>query len=219
MSALREINESVRRGSVAIDADHRSKQFVRVAQILAMHSGDVRQAREFAAAKGLLPEIQTVLKGAVGAGSISSGELSPLHEFERMGEAYLATLRSASAFDALLPFMRNVPFRSKIVISTSGAAGAAIVPEGAPKPISSLTLSGGELEQVKAVAITVLSRELLRLGGAPVLDLFERELRNAVSLVPDTEFIARITSGVTPITSAGPIGGPDQDGCEARLCD
>ena len=47
---------------------------------------------------------------------------------------------------------------------------------------------------MKAVAIAVLSKELLRLGGAPVLDLFERELRGAVSLVTDTEFIARITS-------------------------
>ena len=172
MSALRDLNETIRPVAIARETDHRGKQFLQVARILAMHPNDLPAARAFAEARGMLPEIQTVLKSAVAPGSIASSELAPLAEFERMGEAYLATLRNASAFDALLPFMRNVPFRSKVTISTIGAVGSVVV-EGAPKPISSLTLSSGELEQVKAVAITVLSKELLKLGGGSVLDLFD----------------------------------------------
>ena len=76
-----------------------------------MHPNDLPAARAFAEARGMLPEIQTVLKSAVAPGSIASSELAPIAQFEQMAQAYLATLRNASAFDALLPFMRNVPFR------------------------------------------------------------------------------------------------------------
>ena len=88
------------------------------------------------------------------------------------------------------------------MVITVGASGS-IVAEAAPKPISSLTLASNEIDQCKAMAICVMSKDLLKLGGATVMDLFERELRGALSVTTDREFIARITSGVTPITSTG----------------
>ena len=48
MSSLRDINE-MHRGSVSLhETDHRAKQFVRLAQILAMHSENLPAARAYA---------------------------------------------------------------------------------------------------------------------------------------------------------------------------
>ena len=44
---------SLRPVAIAAEADHRSRQFIQVARILAMHPNDLPAARAFAAAKGL----------------------------------------------------------------------------------------------------------------------------------------------------------------------
>ena len=47
-------------------------------------------------------------------------------------DAFLLSLRSSSAFDAMLPWMKVLPLRQQIVVA-SGGATAAIVAEGTPK--------------------------------------------------------------------------------------
>jgi HK97 family phage major capsid protein len=196
MSALRELNRSV---SVNIENATRARQFLLACRVRALHGEDVAGARAYAEANHL-PEIKAAIAPAT---TTSADFLGPIAQVEPLAAAYIASLHNSSAFDSLLPHMRVVPFRTRVVMTTLGVAGA-IVAEGAPKPISSLTLASNEISECKATAIVVLTRELLQLGGPAVMDLFSRELTGAVAATTDQEFIARITAGLTPITSAGP---------------
>jgi hypothetical protein len=140
------------------------------------------------------------VKSAVEAGNISDASLGgALAQYQTIANAFLETLRSASAFERMLPSMRQVPLRVRTAVTTIGATGN-IVDAGKPTPISDLSLEGGQLDEVKAVAIVVATSELLKLANT---DLFERELRGAVAATVDAKFISLITGGVTELDSSG----------------
>jgi len=189
---------SLRPIAIGIENATRARQFLQACRVRALHGEDVAAARQYAEANHF--EIKSAIAPAT---TTSPNFLGPIAQVEPLAAAYLETLRNASAFDALLPSMRIIPFKTRVVMTTLGVAGA-IVAEGAPKPISSVTLASNEIDECKAVAIVVMTKELLMLGGPAVMDLFSRELTGAVAATTDKEFIARITAGLTPITSAGP---------------
>ena len=88
-------------------------------------------------------------------------------------------------------------------MSTLLDATAFVHAEAAPKPISSLQLSGHQLAETEVAAIVVMSEELLNAMGPESGALIRRELAGAVASATDAEFIRLITSGLTPLTSAG----------------
>jgi hypothetical protein len=74
-------------------------------------------------------------------------------------------LRNDGAFDAALPFMVRVPFRTKLAVSVSSAV-ATETSEGDPKSVFDLVaFTAAELDPRKVSATVVISEELARLGG------------------------------------------------------
>jgi hypothetical protein len=206
---------SAQRGSVSIETTRRAKAFVDYAKLLATTKGDGRTALQMAAARKMGPEVTAgirlqasggprAVKAAIEAGSTTDTTwAAPLAEYGRAASAFLETLRSVSAFERLLPDMRQVPLHVRTGVVTAGATGS-IVEENKPTPISSLTLEGGTLPEQKAVTIVAATTELVKLSGGPGADLFERELRGAVGTTVDRKFVDLITDGLTAADSSGP---------------
>src|SRR5262245_7966699 len=99
--------------------------------------------------------------------------------------------------------MRRVPFRTRIGCVTSRATGTS-VPPASVKPISKLSLSGTQIDEQKAVALLVLTDELMKFGDAVAGNLFATELSNAVAVETDSSFVSILTAGATSFASNGP---------------
>jgi hypothetical protein len=149
-----------------------------------------------------LPDrVQRLLKTAVVPGSTTGTGWSALADYETAGRAFLASLASASAFDAGLPFMKSVPLGSRVVASTSAVTGST-PSELSVKPISQFAVGVDDIRPRKAAAIVVVSKELLKFSG-PGASLFQQELRNGVIAATDSAFLAELYASVTPTASAG----------------
>ncbi len=108
------------------------------------------------------------------------------------------SLRTRSAFFALLPDMAQAPFLKHIGINAAGAT-AWMKGEGAPIPVSRVDLTGGrQLQPLTAATIMVATEETIRDASTASLALLDRELRGAVADVVDDEFFGRITTTSTP---------------------
>ena len=143
-------------------------------------------------------------KAAAAAGTTAASDWAlPLAEYQTLAGAFLESLRNYGAFDAMLPAMRRVPFRTRIGASTSGITGTT-VPQASVKPISKLTLSGTQIDELKAIAILVVTDELAKFGDSVAGNLFATELSNAVSTETDESFIAALILSATTFASHGP---------------
>jgi HK97 family phage major capsid protein len=117
-------------------------------------------------------------------------------------QAFLDSLRNVGAFDRMLPDMKRVPLRTRVAAVSLGATGY-IVGEGAPKPLTALSLTGDQLAEYVAAAILVLTEELVRGASEQSQALFRRELANAVAAVTDQQFISLITASAATFASNG----------------
>jgi HK97 family phage major capsid protein len=100
-------------------------------------------------------------------------------------------------------FLR-VPLRTRVGLVASTATGA-MVPEGAPIPVSRVTLDNLYLEPVKASALIVCTNELLQNVSAAGQQLFNRELQGAVSDAVDAAFFDMIVNTGTTSTASGGV--------------
>jgi HK97 family phage major capsid protein len=149
-----------------------------------------------------LPErVQRLLKAPVTPGSTTGAPWSVLADYDTAGRAFLASLASASAFDAALPFMKSVPLASRVVATTAAVTGAT-PSELNVKPVSQIAIGVDDIRPRKAAAIVVVSKELLRFSG-PGASLFQQELRNGVVAATDSAFLSELYASVTPTASAG----------------
>lgn len=173
--------------------------------------GDTAQAASMAESAGadviaaLLrrPYLSAEHKAAVLAGS-TVGWGSPLAQFQAIVMQFEGSLRAFGAFDAMLPMMRRVPLGlTRLAIVVTGAAGSG-VGQGAPKPISSLQLTSGDLEATKATCIVVVTDELARLETPQ--GLLADELRAAVAASTDTVFLPGLIDSSTPSVTASGTG-------------
>jgi hypothetical protein len=190
-------------GSIATDMETRSRagEFAALARSIAMAKGDLLQAERFAEAERMSPRVLSILKSAVNVGTMS-GWGSSLSEYASLVSSFLTSLAQYGAFDRLLSDMKRVPLHTRVVMATSSITGA-VVGEGQSAPVSSLTVDGATTDVFKAVAVVVASSELLRLGGGVGAQLFSKELRQAVSISTDSQFVSVLTAGLTPITASG----------------
>lgn len=189
--------------NASVEMATRAGEFGMIARMFLKARGDLPLALSLAETARATPRVLTVLKTAIAAGSISNSTWGEqLAEYEAAAAAFIETLRSVGAFDAMLADMRRVPLRIRLAAVTVGATGY-LVGEGSPKPISRLTLAGSTLAPRKAVAIFAMSDELARFSGPEGAALFGRELRGAVAAVTDEEFVRIISDGMTPIASSG----------------
>lgn len=187
------------RTAANIETATRAGELVEVARQLLVADGDLVTAAHNAA-NDRYAGVAAVLKGAVAAGSLSN--YSAIAEYPGLAAAFLDSLRNVGAFDRMLVDMVRVPLRTRVAISSVAITGNS-VGEASAKPISSLTLDAAQLAEQKALALLVISKELLRLAGPAGRALFSRELRKAVAAATDNTFIQLITDGLSPITSIG----------------
>jgi hypothetical protein len=155
----------------------RCAKFFDVARYIALEKDTIHDpAGQTAASK----HIQQILKSVVAAGS-TTGWGQPLAPYAQLVDAFLLSLRSASAFDAMLPWMKGVPLHQQIVVA-SGGATATTVPEGTAKPIAKLQFSANPITENKTVCILAITNELLRDANSR---LFAQELTRAVASATD----------------------------------
>ena len=189
--------------------------FTRYAMALAAGKGNLLQSAEIA--KGWhdsTPEVETVLKAAVSAGTTTDSDWAkPLVEYQNMASEFAELLRPQTIVGRL-PGLRRVPFNIKIPRQLAGSA-AQWVGEGAPKPVSELSFDQVTLGKAKLAGIVVLSEELVRFSNPSAEDIVRQDLAATIVQTMDRDFIdpgkaavadvspASILNGVSAVTASG----------------
>jgi HK97 family phage major capsid protein/HK97 family phage prohead protease len=188
--------------------------FTRYAMALARSKGDLQNAASLARGWSDTPEVETVLKAAVAAGTTTDAVWAkPLVEYQSMANEFIDMLRPATIVGRM-PGLRRVEFNIKIPRQTSGAS-AGWVGEGAPKPLSKLAFDAITMAAFKAAVIVVITEELARFSSPSAEALVRTDLIAAIAQFIDTQFLdpakaavvgtspASITNGVAGQTPSG----------------
>ena len=181
------------------------RDFCQLARCLALYEQRDDLFKAFRAGAITVPaHIKTLFqKTAVATGTTTDGTWGgALVDYQTIANGFLESLRSASAFDAMLPHMRRAPAKSSIAVVTAGAVGS-IVAENVLKPLTKLSIEAEHTEPLKAVAVTVVTRDALRFSTPGTLQLFGDELRGGVAKVTDVPTLAALLSGISPASSSG----------------
>lgn len=189
--------------------------FTRYAMALAKGKGNLMQAAEIAKHwHDSTPEVETVLKAAVAAGTTTDSDwAAPLVEYQNMASEFIELLRPATIIGRI-PGFRRVPFNVKIPGQTT-ASTAGWVGEGAPKPVSELAFNQTTLGNTKVAGIVVLTEELVRFSNPSAEALVRQDLIDTITQLTDHDFVdpakaeslnvspASVTNGVTPVVASG----------------
>lgn len=189
--------------------------FTRYAIALAKAKGNLMQAAEVSKAWGDTPEVETVLRAAVSAGTTTDADWAkPLVEYQNMASEFIDLLRPQTIIGRI-PGLRRVPFNIKIPRQTAGSA-AQWVGEGKPKPVSELAFDNVTLGAAKLAGIVVLTDELVRFSNPSAEALVRQDLIGTIVQTMDKDFVdpakaagaggvspASITNGVAPIVASG----------------
>ena len=108
-------------------------------------------------------------------------------------ERAIANNTPASVFDRMLPFMVQVPLRSRVIINSSAITGAA-ASEAAAKPVRRLNLSNLDTELSKSIAQVALSKELLDEAPELAQVILSRALPEAVGRATDTFLLSKLNA-------------------------
>lgn len=211
---------STTNGRVAanIEVSTRANEFATLAKFI-MASGGISKAA-FAVEKqgsrigNLGPKLASILeaggageinrdvllrqKAAATAGSLDSGAFA---SYATIAQGFVNSLSNASAFDGMLSAMVPVPLMTGSVGAVSVGATAYSLGEASAKPISKLTIVGQNQNPQKAHCCVVVTQELARAAGPQAIQLIGRELRNAVAVTTDTQFLAALVTGLSAFTS------------------
>jgi HK97 family phage major capsid protein/HK97 family phage prohead protease len=192
--------------------------FARYAMALAASKGNLMQAYEMAKSNQIwhdqTPEIETVLKAAVAAGTTTdSSWAGPLVQYQVLTQDFIEFLRGRTIIGRI-PGLRRVPFKVKVQRQTA-VASVGWVGEGKPKPVSRGSFDTVTLDITKIAGIVVLTEELIRLSNPSAEQLVRDDLANGVIELMDNDFIdpdkaavsntspASLTNGVTPVVATG----------------
>lgn len=191
---LRRMNQSAAQRQMAA-------QFSALCRVLMVSNGQLGHAAELARTYHPgMPELETVLRTAVSAGSLSND--SSIAQLKPLSDAWLQSLVSQSVFDTVVAGGATVvPLNSKIV-SVSGAAGV-VVAEGAQRPLLAGSTASFDIQPRTAVAICALSNQVIRYSAPAAETVLEIELAKGVSEATDGVFLGEIYAASTPAASAG----------------
>jgi hypothetical protein len=215
MSPMGEANRSISLDSAALD-------FTKYAKTLMATQGQRDDALALAVGRGASSRLKAMLETPISVGEISDklllkapvavgsvggstwgAELAP---FRESSAAFVASLAPFSAFDRILSdsAFTRMPLRTRISIANTAAIGSSLS-ELAPKPISQMSFAQDYLTAYKAVAILVVSDELAESTAPGANDLFANQLRAAVALATDTQFLSILgdSTGVSSSPSSG----------------
>ncbi|WP_312800041.1 phage major capsid protein [Pseudomonas sp.] len=189
--------------------------FTRYAIALARSKGNLMQAAEIAKGwEDSTPEVATVLKAAVAAGTTTDPSwAAPLVEYQNMASEFIELLRPQTIVGRIQG-LRRVPFNIRMPGQTSGSS-VGWVGEGMAKPVSALSFDTTTLRFTKVAGIVVLTDELVRFSNPSAEAIVTADLTASIAQFLDGQFIdpavaevsnvspASITNGVTPIAASG----------------
>ena len=189
--------------------------FTRYAMAIALGKGNLVQAVEIAKGwKDSTPEVETVLRAAVAAGSTTDADWAkPLVEYQNMTSEFAELLRPQTIIGRI-EGLRRVPFNIKVPRQTAGSS-ASWVGEGKPKPVSELAFDQIQLGMTKLAGIVVLTEELVRASNPAAEGIVRTDLAATIVSTTDRDFVdpanagtanvkpASITNGVTPVIASG----------------
>ena len=172
------------------DRSLRSVEFGHLVKSFAAARGSWAGAALIAEQTRSTPRVVEVAKAAIGAAGPGTGQWgSELVGYRLLASGFLDSLRSRSAFFAMLPGLARVPLQTRLGILTTNAT-AWIVGAGKPIPLSKLAFAAGpSLDPIRAAALIVVTDELLRSTAPGAEASFNRELRGAVADVVDNTFL------------------------------
>lgn len=189
--------------------------FTRYVKALALAKGDPSAALNIMRnACADTPEVITVLKAAVAAGSTTSTDwASPLVEYQNMIGEFIDLLRPQTIVGRI-PGFRQVPFNISIPRQNAGSS-VGWVGEGAPAPVSKLAFDRVQMPHTKVAGIVVITKELARFSSPAAESAVRQDLIDTVRQFQDAQFVdpavagtegkspASIAYGLTPIPSKG----------------
>ena len=212
------IAQQVGRAAASIETNTSANEFAQLAKFI-MASGGVSKAAHAAETTSrdgnLGPRLPRILKsgllndishGTVQKAAATAGTLAAFSDYSVIAQGFVNSLVNASAFDTMLASMTPVPLRPGTLGAVTTGAQAFSVAEGSTKAISKLSLTGQQQNPTKAHCVVVVTQELAKAPGANATQLIGRELRNAVSITTDAQFLLTLISGLSAITSAGATG-------------
>lgn len=181
-------------------------EFISLVQALMRTSGDtIEAAYQVDASQPAQTRVATILKAAIGAGNLSDPAWAGnLAGYRQISTGFLESLRTASVFDRLLGdnAIYRAPLSTRLTVVT-GAAVAADVGELEPVPIGKMSLANKTINSIKAVAICVLSGEILRNTSPAGIAMLTRELRGAIASATDKAFLSRLAAVAASSASSG----------------
>ena len=208
------IVKQITRVAAGVETSTRAREFCQLARVIALgkeHQSDRNWALS-PVVRGILSsnsvyniprEILLAHRAAAAAGTTTDATwAAPLADYQVLANAFLESLRAFGAFDRMLPSMRQVPLRTRIGAVSVGITGTT-VGQGQSKPISRLTLTGTQIDELKAVAVLIITQELARFSSVAAGDLFSTELSNAVAVETDETFVSILIAGATSFGSSG----------------
>ncbi len=132
-----------------------------------------------------------------------SANLTDLPDVAAMASAFVGTMRGSSALDAVLAGGAiRVPWQSRVGLLTF--AGGGVPGQGKAKPVGRVQVLPDDMEESKAVALAVLSEQLLTAADYPASSV-QAELAGALANAQDVPFVAHLTSGIVATPSTGDI--------------
>lgn len=191
--------------------------FTRYAMALGRAKGNLMQAAEIARGWDDTPQVETVLKAAVAAGTTTDPSWArPLVEYQNMAGEFAELLRPATILGRI-ENLRKVPFNVKLPRQTGGSS-VNWVGQGAPKPVSKLAFDQISLGMAKTAGIVVMSDELVRSSSPSAEAIVRKDLIDQTAQFLDAQLLdpsvaavtdvspASLTNGVTPIVASGTDG-------------
>jgi hypothetical protein len=164
--------------------------FGQLARFIALGKHDRLQALAIAEKQRASDKVINVLKAVVNAHSTSdTGFTTASADYRAIATGFVELLRSRSMFYNLLEGgnLARVPLRTRLGVVTQSATGD-VLAEGVAAPVSKMALSGPALEPVKAVALIVVTDDIIKTAAPGAQALLSRELRNSVAAAVDLSF-------------------------------
>lgn len=199
------------KGVVALNPEHRTERnaLPSVGRYLLRARAHGDNPLSIAESEGESERVIRVLKAAIDPGTIDGGSMwgDELGSDMRVAQdGFIDSLRGpgGSVFFRLLnDGFTRVPLRTRLAIASAGAT-AFVRREGHVRPLTSMSFENSNgLELLEAVAVIIVTREVLKFMPPQAAALMDRELRAAVSDVVDQEFLAVVHAAASGLVASG----------------
>jgi hypothetical protein len=217
MKTLRELRQ--------VEVNKDAEDFGRLVHHILRHRGNFSEARVAVSQgnandmRGLTTRTIEILKAAPPGREISlalfqraaqsAGTLAgttALTDASIIVQGWINSLAAYGIFDKMLPSMVQVPLQPGTVGAVTVGATAYSVSEGGMKPMSRLTLSGAATAIQKGHVAVTYSQEVARSILLSTTNFVSDELRRALAVNVDSQFIANMISDITPLASSSTTG-------------